>query len=125
MSWQVPSLESCLKLKELGLDQTVNPGDYYWVKIRQGWKCFLQSEQEDNVSTTPFEFCKAFSVAELGAMLPDNTDTHRYNNEYNCEAHTLEDYKLIYSLWGKTEAEARAKMVIYLITKEGIQPRKI
>lgn len=64
------NLETSKLLKEAGLNQTIKPGDWYWVEIRSGWKLFHQDEGEDNVSTAPYRWCKAFLTDELLAELP-------------------------------------------------------
>lgn len=69
-NWKYCTLETAKRLRELGLKQTVNPGDSYHVKLSNGkWKQFIQSEDEDNVSTVPFEWYKAPDLSEAMRVL--------------------------------------------------------
>lgn len=84
---------------------------------------FLET-QEDPPTQTPFEHCRAFTVAELGEMLPPGYGSHKVSDithvtefqstfdeaEYSCTSPYKEPYQV-----AKTEADARAKMLIYLI----------
>ena len=69
LSDQVTSLEISKRLKELGVKQEYQPYDAYWVKISSGWRLFFLSEQEDPPTQTPYELCRAFTVAELGEIM--------------------------------------------------------
>lgn len=120
---QVVSLELGKRLKELGVNQEILPGESYWVKTTSGWHFFFLNEQEDPPSQTPFEWCKAYSVAELGDMLPAFLDGH-----YLCACKEPQGWQVYYTpasgandMWGgvyyesEIEADARAKMLAYLI----------
>lgn len=120
---QVCSLELAKKLKELGVKQ-------------DGYFCYYGSDELDSfwnanqimcgmLSDNDFPYCSAFTVAELGEMLPTlGISWIKSNDGYG------KDF-----WWGKTnyptlgtngqikaddysEADARAKMLIHLIEKK-------
>ena len=123
---QVVSLELAKRLKELGVKQ-----ESYFVweapNTEWGWTDWLivpTTEQHD------LEHYSAFTVAELGELLPwridgkDITDKRRkiaYFLEYEaggmsvCYTHHLNVTKVLVERIAETEADARAKMLIYLI----------
>ncbi len=119
---QVCSLELSKKLKELGVEQE---SLFYWVENYPGvWN--IRYEREKVYHT----FVSAFTVAELGERLPFGVmsihiDT-RFNKDYAelkggdwfCRNETRGKRKYIYA---KTEADARAKMLIYLIENKLIK----
>ncbi len=66
---QVTSLEISKRLKELGVKQE---SWWYWCKNKDG--AFIESwEYKKRNLTTDIEHLSAFTVAELGEMLPDYT----------------------------------------------------
>ena len=94
----------------------------------------MQEEHRYDISQeTPI--CPAFTVAELGVMLPSTMPYEEHiimrmdsgpwieNNGYSCGyIEVMADYDMgayIYSKSGKTEAQARAAMLIYLL-EEGL-----
>lgn len=111
---QVTSLELSKRLKELGVKQESLFWwwqDYYGVGAKEP---FLKDHEPHNPKGG-WKYCSAFTVAELGEMLkdaphpanpnfaaplPEWSDKNGWSNEY------------VYAL---TEADARAKMLIYLI----------
>jgi hypothetical protein len=111
---QVVSLDLAKRLKELGVKQE---SLFYW----------HDSEviSDDSRLRVP-EDVSAFTVAELGEMLPVNSETKRIavTNEWYCRfrhwkanGHGYDEYQQD----AKTEADARAKMLIYLLEKGLIQ----
>lgn len=106
---QVCSLELAQKLRDLGVEQY---GLWTWCCIDGAWSVEWSQSNEpikaSNIAT-------AFTVAELGEMLPDKYAVPRKGYEPDADAY----------LWGIsleaaiitafTEADARAKMLIYLI----------
>lgn len=104
---QVCSLELAKRLKELGVKQE---SLWYWQRRALGtWHLGLcgYERRETDIS--------AFTVAELGEMLPNRTCTSRCpkNNLYYCR---LEIEKgRWFGRQDVTEANARAKMLIYLL----------
>ena len=113
---QVTSLELSKILKELGIKQ-------------ESLFCYQPVQNEnDSVWTRNFnlnEFCNpskderiaAFTVAELGEMLPDNCYTQKDCGnlpiEWYCHRMIDKDQEDIWN--AETEADARAKMLIYLL----------
>lgn len=137
---QVCSLELAKRLKGLGVKKVSIFG---WVNTHKGWiliratndnkpllwgedDCKLQSQKDNQIA--------AFTVAELGEMLPyriikDNDeyiikmDIEKiiYYEEYTCKTNELyapdEDIDK-----PSTEADGRAKMLIYLIENNLVKP---
>ena len=106
------------KLKELGVEQdsiftwTGEEGDYY---IRQSPRLMYESA---GMSQTIGEVLSAFTVAELGEMLPDYLGVVFNKSWLTCvkvglwEVGYPEKEK---SFEANTEADARAKLLIYLL----------
>lgn len=137
---QVCSLELSKKLKELGVKQE---SIWYWVAVNNKVQrvervvdenkfveVMTKHEAElDKISYPKIDFeilCSAFTVAELGGMLPINISI----NTYHCFLEIFRDSdiweikyvggmknELSIDIIDKTEANARAKMLIYLIEK--------
>lgn len=119
---QVVSLELAKKLKELGVKQE---SLFYWVKeyydplplrvVDTKWNVIWLAELVDTISYTKRENLSAFTVAELGLLLPYNTVSGRYEEfageEWNCENSVLN----VFNIRADTEADARAKMLCYLL----------
>ena len=123
---QVVSLELAKRLKELGVKQE---SYWYWYN----GKGFELQPTLVHPSNPYKKVASAFSVAELGEMLPMH---HNYgapqSGKCNAGDQYCADYVHWYNLWHKqaeykryrlpsnefvsnTEADARAKMLIYLI----------
>lgn len=116
---QVVSLELAQKLKELGVKQE---SLFSWLKLNdlhvQDWYdcritdyCIVNEYPLDDIIS-------AFTVAELGEMLPKHYSTLRRVIEggkeiYICWNTDESDYTN--STFADTEADARAKMLIYLL----------
>ena len=103
-------LKYAKKLKELGVKQ-------------EGVFCYWQNATtkewnfSNHLSHSPSKALSAFTVAELGELLPDNVLSYHWYKEYTAVARG-EDNSIIHSIWADTEANARAKMLIWLI-KQG------
>lgn len=121
---QVCSLELAKRLKELGVKQE---SAFYWFNVhweegREPRWCLIKSEEinSERWRTPKNGFC-AFTVAELGEMLP---------TDYRCEKWEyvwwmtllLEKHHHIPAFADIKEADARAKMLIHLIEKGIIKP---
>ena len=118
---QVVSLELAKKLKELGVKQeslfywkgiqSVNEGSFYDVVELGDKKSFLGLDTEILAS--------AFTVAELGERLNSYCETRKVGNEAMIKDGMK--YVVYYELrkyhkeYADTEADARAKMLIYLL----------
>ena len=120
---QVVSLDLARKMKELGAEQ-----DSAWYWIQQGdyiddWsEAFLSSKKERAIYDLTLEGdCSAFTVAELGEMLKPHATTLPVWNQYNMGC---EWFSSIWTVTGhcqineNTEANARAKMWLYLKREE-------
>ncbi len=122
---QVCSLEIAQKLKKLGVKQ----GSCFVWKDFGKWE--LEYNQSCNESQMMIIDCSAFTVAELGELLPDcvhweqgvyfRTDCRcnasskimiAYFDTNNTQLRCMMDTDLLFE---ENEAEARAKMLIYLL----------
>ena len=131
---EVPSLELCKELKELGFPQDTG---WYWVKTRIGWILgYLLEPQERYPNDYNFffpiveEICfinkntplyKAPTCRELGKWLPDFTASFKEETWWECHTNIwLEKDKKHYIEVADTEPNARAKMLIWLIKNKYI-----
>lgn len=107
---QVCSLELAKQLKELGVKQE---SIWYWHKYQdRDWEATLA---ESDLS--------AFTVAELGEMLPEFVGSWReHDNFWHCDNSELGENRRVWLTFNAdTEADARAKMLIYLIENKLIK----
>lgn len=134
---QVVSLELAKKLKELGVKQeglfAFYRKGHYWsgqTEFQPG-KETLEENVGDNVDFPHERVAVTFTVAELGEMLPykleekgraTDYETYYYLNTSLCEDNVWEtsycglgDCGCEKIIVEKTEADSRAKMLIYLI----------
>lgn len=123
---QVVRLELAKKLKELGVKQE---SYFYWEKspfaydkkfvIRDNNFCLNPIKVRDPKDQNKYPRYSAFTVAELGEMLPNQSlemsvKCYKGNNVYWAEYWKYD--RQIYLVGGEdNEADARAKMLIYLI----------
>jgi len=129
---QVCSLKLSKKLKELGVEQKSN---WYWVhhtaftfeqkpKLAEGWNLIYK----DKMSPYREMVFSTFTVAELGEMLPIDIVSGLTSNSsvggYGCldliefgsaACHHKSEMMKKPEFIAKTEANARAKMLIYLL----------
>jgi hypothetical protein len=107
---QVCSLELSKRLKELGVKQE----SLFW------YTCFMNGTadiyfQYDRKHIPP-ALCSAFTVAELGELMPIGYRTHKeYYTWYVTTNHCLRCDNEDFFIMDKNEADARAKMLIYLL----------
>lgn len=131
---QVCSIELAKRLKELDVKQDAL---YSWIQrgdTPKDWSAsFLQESEramtKDYVSSG---WCSAFTVAELGEMLPHHTPSMKDGQGYSCSTLCSEDGDATHwdsienfdpeTIFGGTEADARAKMLIYLIENKLVKP---
>lgn len=110
---QVCSLELAKQLKELGVKQE---GLYFWFNGGGAWHIVLNKAGVEEPSKSIFS---AFTVAELGEMLPkmENIVVMIFDNGrcQLCLQQTPVEGKVTPIFEADTEADARAKMLIYLI----------
>ena len=109
---QVTSLELSKKLKELGVKQD---SLFWWLEVSPGqWNthCLSYGKREENIGIS------AFTVSELGEILPEYFCSAQAGTQekWVCEkySHGTIDAE-VPRLYADTEANARAKMLIYLI----------
>lgn len=130
LSKQVVSLDLARKLKELGVKQEAL---YFWVfwddtvhrlqGTPNGWKLEMRAHRD-------CESYAAFTVAELGEMLPSSIDARSkkdgrklisYYLSYDsaglvlCYSHHLDIRQVLCETASESEAEARGLMLAYLI----------
>ena len=137
LEYQVVNLELAKKLKELDVKQE---SLFYWAESIDGYYthkgyCLYYSRFHDGKRDTSIS---AFTVAELGQMLPTTIDnlyndyTLWLNNRKTrtCGGNDGFQYHVWYTnareeeqiIWSDTtEANARARMLIHLLEKEVIQ----
>ena len=107
---QVCSLESAKRLKELSVNKD---SLYYWYNCTDHpgeWRITDIKLNNDLDKET-----SAYTVAELGEMLPSGlvTSGRKYKDIFMC-VYGNPEIDLVFKE-EKTEAEARAKMLIYLL----------
>ena len=128
---QVCSLEFSKKLEELGVKQN----SIFWWRKYSMWKkpdlMYIPNKNNDIlILSGKLEYSiSAFTVAELGEMLPNWASSYRLGKlaskncgKYCCEYHIIskkhtKDFEFI----SDTEADCRAKMLIYLIENKLIK----
>ena len=123
---QVASLELSKKLKELGFPQE---GLFWWVNQpngglnTNGYKWQLEGEPKTRMPQ--YDYIVAPTVSELGEILPDRVikkSGRGYDglqiwkwSGWNIEYHETFEVPQIRYTFEKTEADARAKILIYLL----------
>ncbi len=136
---QVCSLELAKQLKTLG----VNQESLFWWNIVDEKLYFtdIMMSISDRVPETDVcwygNFISAFTVAELGEMLPSRVEWKGHNYMLHCEKANDHMWATKYLNWGrpmdenvwvmpgwtieKGDANARAKMLIYLLENKLIE----
>lgn len=134
---QVCSLELSKRLKELGVKQEslfywygewYDPNPPFREKAKR-WYIELAGyvSPEKDIEDT----FSAFTVAELGEMLPmivnNNDDTNwlyttKHDDGYSVQYGSIENnsFNIVYEQYSDTEADARAKILIYLLENDMI-----
>ncbi len=108
---QLCSFEQSKKLKELGVLQN---GLFWFYDDKKDYNqigCSLISEEITNILKKHFDYYSAFTVSELGVMLPNYMSSYRDEDK---TYYTGIEEGLNIS-FGKTEAESRATCLIHLI----------
>src|SRR5205085_2650671 len=105
------------RLKELGVKQE---SYFYWDQCSQHPEGILIPSDSGTIKLIGCEWYSAFTVAELGDMLPDEVATNKYTEPdlktFFCKLHVEGDWqKYIEIIEADTEADARAQMLIYLL----------
>ena len=125
---QVVSLELAKKLKSLNVKQE---SLFYWIThpyTGENQVIYYEDRNQlrDDFIDNRYKLVSAFTVAELGMMLPSRlwVDKKQYWIEYyfddgikkwNLYFITENREKVLHIVYEKTEADARAKMLIYLL----------
>lgn len=114
---QVCSLEQAKRLKELGVKQE---SLFYWYEnYDKPCDAYVVSRTKE---------ASAYTVAELGEMLPSGYDTMRISNvveftqHYGWFGYDLEGEHFPSETLYPTEAQARAAMLIHLLETKTIKP---
>lgn len=122
---QVVNLELSKKLKELRVVKE-SIFFYEWSGAKE------LSMNENHKPYFNIDGINTYTVAELGEMLPDSIYdedlyTSKHRNNWSVEYMNLPEDKpeCLRSLSAKTEANARAKMLIWLIENKHINPKEI
>lgn len=117
---QVVSLELSKKLKELGVKQ----------ESLFRWQGYLQPKEiktcelvpSDEPIYEPYDIYSAFTVAELGELIPSNFSglycKYQWgflHNRHYAYLNKMEDNSEVMNFEAETEADARAKMLIYIL----------
>lgn len=110
---QVTSLELSKKLKELGVKQD---SLFIWIDFGDG---FTVKEKLPAMPDEGFAYHSAFTVAELGEMIPDTSsevDIRWSKGEDVFWGECFKFGKQVHLIGGeKKEVDCRAKMLIYLL----------
>jgi hypothetical protein len=114
---QVVSLELSKRLKELGVKQK---SLFYWVDLIEPYIVPVITNSDKKIFTAlthdilPPTVFSAFTVAELGEMIPEWFDSlKRLSNDWVCRFYE-KNGDIYHHSFDQTEANARAKMLIYL-----------
>ena len=108
---QVSSIEASMMLKELEVKQD---SYFSWILSKSTGRVLLSPSHL--ILTRRYErLCSAFTVAELGEMLKYNLQL--YYTDHDEDYHITAFGKAVFFTDSK-EADARAKMLIYLKEKE-------
>jgi len=132
---QVCSLELAKKLKELRVEQD---SLFYWYKFKDCEHRDFYAGYHEDVFIKEINFgniikYSAFTVAELGEMLPKGTKTWKHLCDEKCDpryrgediGYHVQLPDISYAVLGNTEADARAKMLIYLLENDLIKAKDL
>lgn len=111
---QLTSLELSKRLKELGARQK---SLFYWDYYQDQSRIIYPSYEYRKLNLEKFgNYISAFTVAELGEMLPQCTLSWRTPKGVNPTTWHCEDRgRFEFTAQANTEADARAKFLIYLL----------
>jgi hypothetical protein len=112
---QVCTLGQAKRLKELGVTDETN--QFYFINGHIAWGLDLVSQ-----IAAGNEFYPAFTVAELGVMLPENINCFKSNGKFEVSAHKwqypvkqIQEGFNFFVVKGDTEAECKSAMLITLL----------
>ncbi len=111
---QVCSLKLAKRLKELGVKQE---SLYYWVEKHGEYLLRNINQKGDWDDTNWRKSYSAFTISELGELLPVGFHIDKYKDLFRIGGGQiyLDTDVEPYDFEAKTEANARAKMLIYLL----------
>lgn len=115
---QVCSLELAKSLKSLGVKQE---SLFWWIKWNEHYG--MHVEYRPNFVAKDMGKYSTFTVAELGEMLPANEIHYSIDGNQWCVLYG-NDLMDGHGEFADTEADARAKMLIYLIENKLINPQE-
>ena len=112
---QVTTLETSKTLEKLGVKQK---SLYYWIEPKT-IKSYIGSDEQRKL-TINGDTCSAFTVAELGELLPEHTQSYKIGaGGFACQYRPA--YKKRIHETADTEAEVRGRMLIYLLENKLIE----
>lgn len=111
LNQQITSLEISKRLKELGVKQESLFWWSYYPHLDKLWLEHVDGMRMSNMNIS------AFTVAELGEMLKKGTYVHTFFHSLEVQVHE-DDRVSVFS--ADTEADARGKMLIYLLENKFI-----
>ena len=118
---QVVSLELARKLKTLGVKQDSHHVHYF----NENLKYFIILPNLGCDKSIETKYCSAFTVAELGEMLPSNdTNYSKDGNMWSC-VYGKPMPEHIHATFEEIFADAMAKMLIYLIENKYVEVGKL
>lgn len=123
---QVCNLELAKRLKELAACQASH---FYWTELDSGWTLWRFDQFLDEkrvIGASRRERYSGFTVAELGDLLPlhvgsyqvehDDVDVNEDYEPWCCIQYLPVDHsKYKHVVYARTEADARAKMLVHLL----------
>jgi hypothetical protein len=121
---QVCSIELSKKLKKIGIPQE-SLLYHYDEPYEDGTSDWVITDWSDYETTydTKGETYSAFSVAELGQLIPRSFHSgNSEGNDWICHFYQLNPSK-VHASWANSEANARAKMIIYLVENNLMETR--
>jgi hypothetical protein len=134
LSEQCCSLDQAKRLKELGVIGDRGTNLFFWIHLRKTkyrveWTGIADHGMMESV-TDLVDYWPAFTVAELGVMLPSGYDTMKITvqgEEYGWRGYDISDQQCppIEEEFYPTEAQARASMLIHLLENNLITPSEV
>lgn len=124
ISKQCCSLDQAKMLKRLGVVQLTMHYWYCGFKNDNHGLMHIDWYSDKNQGCMTNASYAAFTVAELGVMLPSDCKTQKVSNVWSASYHALNN-KSFYESGIETEAEARAILLLYLLEEKLITPEEV
>ena len=110
---QVSSLEISKRLKELGIK---SDSQFWWIEMSDMKPVLCSIESKGQLPTySILDSYNAFTVAELGEMLPVGIYSVKEKEGWYCLSDSEDFEEILEPIHADTEANARGKMLIYLL----------